>query len=418
MQSLTAIAPGINAMRQLETSRFEMEEKKRQRDALAQMRQQNLDPEGVAQWFMSNGTPEQMQFAMKMLEAAREEKMFRQAFGGQQAAAGGAIPQVAAPQNAMIPTPTAMPAQPAAPQPAVQMVGGKTREELTGLLAHPQKNVRDAAQQMLQQFPKPGRDFAPTEIERLQDAIAQLPAGDARRGPLEARIKILTTRPEGTRVEVQVPVYNPDTKQVEFATRERISQGGLLPTSAKPELPGLSEQQAATATRRILQRAQEISSAVTRNPSSEAPGVVEAAVENLPFFSRATNLVRGSDRQIVSSAQADVLDALLYLATGAAYNKEQLEQQKQAYIPSFSDSKETRALKRQRLVQMIDNAKVRAGRAWTPELDAALSSLLETPAMKATGAGATPAAPRTPAVVPAQGNRREIAPGVFVTERP
>jgi hypothetical protein len=290
------------------------------------------------------------------------------------------------------------------------MVGGKTREELTGLLAHPQKNVRDAAQQMLQQFPKPERDFAPAEIERLQDRIDQLPASDPRRGPLEDRIQILTTRPEGTRVEVQVPVYNPDTKQVEFATRERISQGGLLPTSAKPELPGLSEQQAATATRRILQRAQEISSAVTRNPSSEAPGVVEAAVENLPFLSRATNLVRGSDRQIVSSAQADVLDALLYLATGAAYNKEQLEQQKQAYIPSFSDSKETRALKRQRLVQMINNAKVRAGRAWAPELDAALSSLLKTPAMKATGAGATPAAP--------QGSRREIAPGVFVTERP
>ena len=169
MQSLAAIAPGINAMRQLETSRFEMEEKKRQRDALAQMRQQNLDPEGVAQWFMSNGTPEQMQFAMKMLEAAREEKMFRQAFGGQPAAAGGAMPQVAAPQNAMIPAPTTMPAQPAQPaasQPAVQMVGGKTREQLTQLLAHPQKNVRDAAQQMLQQFPKPAAE--PADIATMR----------------------------------------------------------------------------------------------------------------------------------------------------------------------------------------------------------------------------------------------------------
>jgi hypothetical protein len=204
VQSLTAIAPGINAMRQLETSRFEMQEKKRQRDALTQMRQQNLDPEGVAQWFMSNGTPEQMQFGMKMLQAAREEKMFRQAFGGQQAAVGGAMPQVAAPQNAMIPAPTAIPAQPAAPQPAVQMVGGKTREELTGLLAHPQKNVRDAAQQMLEQFPKPARDFAPTEIERLQDAIAQLPAGDPRRGPLEARIARLTAPPTSPQTTIKL----------------------------------------------------------------------------------------------------------------------------------------------------------------------------------------------------------------------
>ena len=198
VESLTAIAPGINAMRQLEASRVDLEEKKRQRDALAQMRQQNLDPEGVAQWFVQNGTPEQMQFGMKMLQAAREEKMFQQAF---------AQPQAAGAQNAMIPAPTAMPAQPAqpaAPQPAVQMVGGKTREELTQLLAHPQKSVRDAAQQMLGQFPKPARDFAPTEIERLQDAIAQLPAGDPRRGPLEARIQMLTTRPEPAQTTIKL----------------------------------------------------------------------------------------------------------------------------------------------------------------------------------------------------------------------
>jgi hypothetical protein len=198
MQSLAAIAPGINAMRQLETSRFEMEEKKRQRDALAQMRQQNLDPEGVAQWFVRNGTPEQMQFGMKMLEAAREEKMFRQAF---------AQPQAAGASNALIPAPTATPAQPAqpdAPQPAVQMVGGKTREQLTQLLAHPQKSVRDAAQQMLEQFPKPTRDFAPTEIERLQDAIAKLPAGDPRRGPLEARIARLTAPPTSPQTTIKL----------------------------------------------------------------------------------------------------------------------------------------------------------------------------------------------------------------------
>ena len=162
MQSLTAIAPGINAMRQLEASRVDLEEKKRQRDALAQMRQQNLNPEGVAQWFMSNGTPEQMQFAMKMLEAAREEKMFRQAFGGQQAAAGGAMPQVAAPQNAMIPAPTAMPAQPAAPQP-----GGfpMTPEQLGRIAASGERGAKFAAT-MGQFIPKPQAE--PSEIQTMR----------------------------------------------------------------------------------------------------------------------------------------------------------------------------------------------------------------------------------------------------------
>jgi hypothetical protein len=248
---------------------------------------------------------------------------------------------------------------------------------------------------------------------------------------VQQRLNRLTGEDKGVTVEVQVPVWNPVTQQMEFASRGQIAKGGLQPPSARPEPPTLNEQQASTATRRLLQRATEISDVVSRNRSAEAPGVGEALVENIPFISRATNLVRSQDRQVVASAQADVLDALLYLATGAAYNKEQLEQQKLAYLASWSDTKEVRALKRQRLVQMIDNAKVRAGRAWSPELDAAMQKLLESPAMRpagqptaptapaaAQGAPAAPRAPAAPAAPPAQGNRREISPGVFVTERP
>lgn len=438
MQSLAAIAPGINAMRQLQVSQAEQQEKMQQRQALEAMRKQNLDPVGIGKWLMTNGrTSQEIQLGFNIYKTATEDESFRQAFSGQPTGmpAGGAA-MSAQGGAAAIAAPVAQTARPAmaqpamgqpAAQPAVETVGGKTREEYSLLLTHPNKEVRAAAKAALDQFPKPDREFAPTEIERLQSALAQLPAGHPNRTALEARVRMLTTRPEGTKVEVQVPVYNPATGQVEFASRERIAQGGLQPPSAKPELPGLGEQQAATATRRLLQRAQEIASIVSQNPSAEAPGVVETSVENLPFISRATNLVRSADRQVVASAQADVLDALLYLATGAAYNKEQLEQQKLAYIPSFSDSSSTRALKRQRLVEMIGNAKVRAGRAWTPELDAALQKLVESPAMqggptKEATAGQRPAvpvsSPRTPAAASAQGNRREIAPGVFVTERP
>jgi len=171
------------------------------------------------------------------------------------------------------------------------------------------------------------------------------------------------------------------------AARLPAARGGAAPTepgakAPKPEKPTVNEQQASTATRRLLQRAQEINAAISRNPVAEAPTMTEAAMENVPLLSRATNLVRSEDRQVVSSAQDDVLDALLYLATGAAYNKEQLQQQKSAYIPSWSDKPATREIKRQRLVQMIDNAKVRAGRAWTPELDQALAGLVASPVMR------------------------------------
>ena len=152
MQSLAAIAPGINAMRQLEASRVDLEEKKRQRDALAQMRQQNLDPEGIGRWLMTNGrNAQEIDIGSRIFRAAQEDKMFRQAFGDQQAAAGGAMPQVAVPQNAMISAPTATPAQPSAPQP-----GGfaMTPERLAQIAASGERGAKFAAT-MGQFIPKP-----------------------------------------------------------------------------------------------------------------------------------------------------------------------------------------------------------------------------------------------------------------------
>ena len=430
LQTLSRIAPGINALRGVQQQQMETAEAVRKQQAYQQFQNEvaKAFPGGVKELsrvFLTHGTTSQhFDVGQKLMQMAMEEDDRQRIFGG-----GGGAP-------AMAEQPAAMPAaaSEAVPEMDFSAAGGARPVNAMMAQAAPAKMLEYAGKQysseqvgqmlqsrnpQLQQLgrsiadankPKTDREFAPSEISRLQQEIAQLPAGDQRRAPLEARIQMLTTRPEPTKVEVQVPVYNPDTKQIEFASREQISRGGLLPPSAKPELPGLNEQQASTATRRLLQRAQEISAVVSRNPSAEAPGVVETAVENLPLISRATNLVRSADRQVVASAQADVLDALLYLATGAAYNKEQLEQQKLAYIPSFSDSSSTRALKRQRLTQMIENAKVRAGRAWSPELDAALNALLESPAMRAApaAAGRSPA----PAPAPAPASGRAPAAGV------
>jgi hypothetical protein len=437
IESLTAVAPAINALRGVQQQEMETAEAVRKRQAYQQFQSEvaKAFPNGVKELsrvFMTLGTtPQHFDVGQKLMRMAMEEDDRQGIFGDgggapamaeQPAAMPAATPETvpemdygaaggARPVNAMMAQ--AAPAPMGAP--AAKMLDYGGRQYSSGQVGRMLQSRDPQLQQLGRAIadankPKADREFAPPEISRLQQEIAQLPAGDPRRAPLEARIQMLTTRPEPTKVEVQVPVYNPDTKQIEFASREQISRGGLLPTSAKPELPGLNEQQASTATRRLLQRAQEISAVVSRNPSAEAPGVVETAVENLPLISRATNLVRSADRQVVASAQADVLDALLYLATGAAYNKEQLEQQKLAYIPSFSDSSSTRALKRQRLTQMIENAKVRAGRAWSPELDAALNALLESPAMKAAPA----AAGRSPAPAPAPAPAPSRAPAAGV----
>jgi hypothetical protein len=184
------------------------------------------------------------------------------------------------------------------------------------------------------------------------------------------------------------------------ATRGPAARGGAT-AGGKPAEPvgkpaNVTEQQASTATQRLLRRAQEISTVLSANKKAEAPTALEAGMENIPLLSRATNLVRSTDRQIVSSAQDDILDALLYLSTGAAYNKEQLAQQKSAYLPSWSDDPPTRQVKRQRLTQAIEGARVRAGRAWSPELDAAMQQLLASPVMGAAApaAGAPPTGAR------------------------
>lgn len=235
-ESVAAVAPGINAMRQMQVSQAEQQEKMQQRQALEAMRKQNLDPVGIGKWLMTNGrTSQEIQLGFNIYKTATEDESFRQALGGQTAgmpAGGAAMPAqggaetVATPvaqtaRPAMAQPAMGQPAAQAAAQPAVETVGGRTREEYSRLLTHPNKEVRAAAKAALDQFPKPDREFAPTELERLQAAQAQLPAGDPRREQNEARIRILTTRSE------------PPQTTIKLAPQESAEQKGRGETNVK-----------------------------------------------------------------------------------------------------------------------------------------------------------------------------------------
>jgi hypothetical protein len=155
---------------------------------------------------------------------------------------------------------------------------------------------------------------------------------------------------------------------------------GMLPKAGKPVAPAAggagaseSERIAAYNTDRALNAAKRIANAIKDDPEATAPGMGEAFT-NL-FVD--PNLIRSEERQRVSAAQREMIDALLTLATGAAYNKEQLEGQMESYIPRWTDKEGNRADKRAALLDLIESAKVKSGRAWTPEMDAAFSSLLE-----------------------------------------
>ena len=148
---------------------------------------------------------------------------------------------------------------------------------------------------------------------------------------------------------------------------------------------------------RALDAAKRISTAITTDPEATAPGLIETAVGRFVD----PNILRGEERQRVSAAQRELIDALLTLATGAAYNREQLEGQMESYIPKWSDREGTREDKRTALLGLIQNAKIKAGRAWTPQMDAAFEQLLTPPVAQSAPAaggireGATATNPQT-----------------------
>jgi hypothetical protein len=175
-------------------------------------------------------------------------------------------------------------------------------------------------------------------------------------------------------------IMNMDTGAVTAATL-----GGAPAMGKDSSKTAVSEQQATYNIGRILTAATQIKNITTKNPSAVQPGGAEALAASVGMGGTA-NLARNADRQIVYGAQKDALDAMLYLATGAAYNKEQLEGQIAAYIPAYTDKPETVAAKKVRMTELIKSAKTRAGKAWTPEMDNAIKAL--------TSSSAPPAAPQ------------------------
>lgn len=184
-------------------------------------------------------------------------------------------------------------------------------------------------------------------------------------------------------------IVNMDTGVITPSTVDGVPAKG----KANKDL-AVSEQQASYNLGRILDAAKEINAALKKDPNALKPGMGEASAASVGLSGTA-NVVRSAQRQIVYGAQRDALDAMLYLATGAAYNKEQLEGQMAAYVPAFTDKPDAVEAKRVRMLGLIQNAKVRAGKAWTPEMDAASQALLLPVASSAKPAGGNkpPAAP-------------------------
>ena len=128
-------------------------------------------------------------------------------------------------------------------------------------------------------------------------------------------------------------------------------------------LPTEGERKAGTLLNRLSFGFEQMRNAIKIDPSAQVP---KTNAEIARFLTRSEflpNVLVPAQRQIVESAQLDMLDAALTLGTGAAYTREQLEGYRKAYFPQVGDKKENIEAKQKRLENLIRSAKIAAGRS-------------------------------------------------------
>ena len=122
------------------------------------------------------------------------------------------------------------------------------------------------------------------------------------------------------------------------------------------------ERKAATLLQRLEFSSAQLDAARKDKSSATKPGLISNGLEAIGMDS-AANSIQSPERQRIEGAQLDMLDAALTLGTGAAYTREQLKGYAKSYFPQTGDDDKTIADKDPRLKNVIDAAKIAAGRA-------------------------------------------------------
>jgi hypothetical protein len=140
---------------------------------------------------------------------------------------------------------------------------------------------------------------------------------------------------------------------------EAIPGGPASKTATASE----GERKAATLLARLQGSEKQLGTALKENPDAAKPGVVASGLRAVGAEALANTAATGSERQRVEAAQLDMLDAALTLGTGAAYTREQLEGYRKSYFPQLGDTADNVRDKQARLQNVINAAKIAAGRA-------------------------------------------------------
>lgn len=133
----------------------------------------------------------------------------------------------------------------------------------------------------------------------------------------------------------------------------------VAPTKA--EKPTEAQQKTLTLLTRIAGGASDIQKTLALDPEAQKAGLFETLSRTALGEGVITREIAGAERRRITDAQSDMLDAILTLGTGAAYNEEQKIANRVAYFPQYGDTKEEVAAKNDRLKRLIEAARIQAG---------------------------------------------------------
>lgn len=122
-----------------------------------------------------------------------------------------------------------------------------------------------------------------------------------------------------------------------------------------------SQQKTLTLLTRIAGGANDIQKTLALDPEAQKAGIFETLARGVFGEGAVTRKIAGPERRMVTDSQADILDALLTLGTGAAYSKEQLAGQTVSYFPQYGDTQAEIEAKNARLQRLIESARIQAG---------------------------------------------------------
>lgn len=144
---------------------------------------------------------------------------------------------------------------------------------------------------------------------------------------------------------------------------EAIPGGPADPNAPKPTdaKPTEAQQKTLTLLTRIAGGTSDIQKALALDPEAQQAGLMETLSRNVLGEGVVTRSIAGPERRMVTDAQADILDALLTLGTGAAYSREQLIGQTISYFPQYGDTPAEIAAKNDRLQRLTEAARIAAG---------------------------------------------------------